>query len=116
MQWIQDNLTLKNDDTDLVKDNVLMMAANTERDNFLSDNPEDRDKVWRGNISDQTRGTGNASDATYFVPITPMATGWNQFDPNRVTHYKGADPRDSFIILSSMTVMKPRGAIKTVTA
>jgi hypothetical protein len=114
MQWIQGNLTLNNDDSALVKENVLLMAANTERDNFLSDNAEDRDKVWGGNISDQARGTGNASDATYFVPLTAMATGWNQFDPNRVTHYTGADPKDSYIILSSMTVMKPRGSFRTV--
>ena len=112
MDWFQDNLDISNVDSTLNDDNVVLMVSNTERDNRVHDDRRDRHTVARGNIGDQKRGTSNALDAMYFVPLDMMASGFNNFDPGKARRYAGADASDSFALLSSMEVMRPTGGLE----
>ncbi len=112
MDWFQNHLVIDNTDGAINKDNVVLMISNTERDNRVHDDVRDRDTVARGNIGDQKRGTSNALDAAYFVPLDMMATGFNNFDPGKARQYAGAEAGDSFALLSSMEVMRPTGNLE----
>jgi hypothetical protein len=92
------------------------MISNTERDNRVHDDGRDRGTVARGNIGDQKRGTSNALDAAYFVPLNMMASGFNNFDPGQARQYAGAEAGDSFAMLSSMEVMRPTGSLEIALA
>ena len=110
MDWFHDNLVIKNDEqAGLKPDNVVKMLSNTERDNLVHDDASDRERVARGNIGDQLRGTRNALDATYFVPLNKMASGFDNFDPGKAKRYANAETDDSFALLTSMEVMRPYG-------
>jgi hypothetical protein len=84
------------------------MPSNTERDDLVSDNGEDRVIVGRGHIANKKLGSANASDASYFVPLRALAGGWDgkEDEANGYAAYPGAD--DYFIVLQSMTAMTPR--------
>jgi hypothetical protein len=118
MAFLKGNLTLDQSEASLNPDNVLIMPSNTERDNAVSDNTEDRERIGDGNIGSQKYGSANATDHTYFVPVNALASGWNgvvegkwdndnaECTANRYNH--SDDPRDQFVMLASMTVMHDR--------
>ena len=56
------------------------MPSNTERDDRFSDNPGDADRISGGRIDTQARGSANAADASYFVPLDALAGGWDSDD------------------------------------
>lgn len=116
MDWFQNHLVIDNTVDSLNKDNVVLMISNTERDNRVHDDRRDRHTVARGNIGDQKRGTSNALDAAYFVPLEMMASGFNNFDPGKARQYAGAEAGDSFALLSSMEVMRPTGSLEVALA
>ena len=78
MAWMKESLTLDSDEPN--KYNVTLMPSNTERDDALSDNAQDRDRVGGGSIGSQKEGSANATDASYFVPLECLAAGWNGKD------------------------------------
>ena len=106
MDWLKGNLTLNQDEGELNEDNVVVMPSNTERDNSVTDDPEDRGRTSGNNIGDQKRGSANAADASYFVPLNAMAGGWDgeKEKAKGYAHYAD-DTSDQFIMLKSMTVM-----------
>ena len=96
--------------------NALIVASNTERDNRVSDNKEDRSNVGGGQIGSQQYGSANATDSSYCVPINALASGWNgkiKPDPEdtenalcTATRYNYSnDDRDQFVMLSSFSIM-----------
>jgi len=112
---------------DLDEENVLIMPSNTERDNRVSDNEEDRSRVGGGQIGSQKYGSANATDAVYCVPLNCLASGLNgeitddPDDPENkkcsatAYNYKpdsssGSDVPDQFVILTSMSTMLARNA------
>ena len=113
--WLKSNMSLNNGDG-LDSSNALIVASNTERDNRVSDNKEDRANVGGGQIGSQKYGSANATDSTYCVPINALASGWNgeiKPDPNdsenalcTATRYNYSDDdRDQFVMLSSFSTM-----------
>ena len=77
------------------------------RDRRATDNPGDADRISGGTIGTQARGSANAADASYFVPLNALAGGWDDAEGEKATgyaHYKD-DPTDQFIMLASMTSM-----------
>jgi hypothetical protein len=108
MEFFKSNLILDRSDKKNIE-NVVLMPSNTERDDSLSDNPGDRDRVGGGALGSQAAGSANASDASYFVPINALAGGWDNDDPEKVKRYANySDKTDYFIMLQSMTCMLPR--------
>ena len=102
MAWMKQSLTLDSDTPN--KYNVTLMPSNTERDDALSDNEEDRERVGGGSIGVQKEGSANATDASYFVPLECLAAGWNGKD-GKASGYVGFPPEDQFVMLSSMESM-----------
>ena len=114
MAWLKANMTMDNNPDTMDANNVVIMPSNTERDNSATDNPEDRDNIGGGQIGSQQYGSANASDASYFVPVNALASGWNgkftddKKEKNDSTSYNyKPDPDDQFIMLSSMVGMVP---------
>ena len=114
MAWIKENLSLDHEEGNLNEDNVVIMPSNTERDNSVTDSETDRDRVGGGNIGAQKYGSANAADASYFVPVNAMASGWDKpidkdKDGNKTTdasrYNYSDDPTDQFIMLSDMELM-----------
>lgn len=103
-EFLQEYLSINNEPGKLKEDNIVLMASNTERDNRVSDGATDRFRVGGGNVGSQQRGISNVLDGSYFVPLDMMASGWNSMLPTKTTHYKGADPRDHYALLNSLTV------------
>ena len=109
MAWTKKNLELVRDET-ADPENIVIMPSNTERDDSVSDNAGDQDRVGGGQIGEQARGSSNASDGSYFVPLDMLASGWDGKE-DEAEGYKGAtDPDDQFIMLSSMEVAVPQTA------
>jgi hypothetical protein len=112
MAWIKSNMTMDSSPDTMDPDNVVIMPSNTERDNSSSDNATDRRTVGGGEIGSQEYGSANASDASYFVPLKALASGWNgkytddKKEANDSTSYNyKPDPDDQFIMLSSLVGM-----------
>ena len=106
MDWTKSNLELVHDET-ADPENIVIMPSNTERDDSVTDNPGDRDRVGGGDVGEQARGSANASDASYFVPLDVLAGGWDGKE-EKANGYKAAtDPEDQFIMISSMEVAVP---------
>ena len=72
MAWTKKNLELVRDET-ADPENIVIMPSNTERDDSVSDNAGDQDRVGGGQIGEQARGSSNASDGSYFVPLDMLA-------------------------------------------
>ncbi|MFT4977822.1 MAG: hypothetical protein ACI8S6_003729, partial [Myxococcota bacterium] len=124
--FLKSGMKLKKGDS-LDEENVLIMPSNTERDNRVSDNEEDRSRVGGGQIGSQKYGSANATDAVYVVPLNCLASGLNgdiTDDPDDPESKKcsasgynyapdnGTDVPDQFVILTSMSTMlapKSRG-------
>lgn len=106
MRWMRDHLKLDHDDG-YNRANVVIMPSNTERDDRFSDNPGDADRISGGTIGTQARGSANAADASYFVPLDALAGGWDDKEGENATGYANykSDPTDQFIMLASMTSM-----------
>ena len=105
MDWLKASLTIDHSADGMDPDNVVIMPSNTERDNSTSDTEGDRDAVGGGNIGSQKRGSANAADASYFVPLNRLADGWNGVD-DKASGYAGvADDSDQFIMLSDLELM-----------
>ena len=102
MAWMKESLTLDSDEPN--KYNVTLMPSNTERDDALSDNAQDRELVGGGSIGSQKEGSANATDASYFVPLECLAAGWNGKDGD-ASGYAGFPPEDQFVMLSSIESM-----------
>ena len=66
---------------------------------------EDRDRVGGGNIGSQKRGSANAADASYFVPVNCLAAGWNGVDDKATGYANVTDKSDQFIMLSDIELM-----------
>ena len=114
MAWLKTNMTMDNNPDTMDPENVVIMPSNTERDNSSSDNESDRETIGGGHIGSQKYGSANASDASYFVPINALASGWNgkytdkDKKKNDSTSYNyKPDPDDQFIMLSSLISMVP---------
>ena len=108
MEFMKSNLILDRSNTKNIE-NVVLMSANTERDDSLSDNRGDKNRVGGGKVGSQAAGSANATDASYFVPINALAGGWDNDDPEKVERYANySDKTDYFIMLKSMTCMLPR--------
>jgi len=103
--FLQKHLAIKHEAADLVEDNIVIMASNTERDNRVTDDAKDRFRVGRGNIGSQKTGTANALDGSYFVPLDIMASGWDSMVPLYTDRYQGAESRDHYALLTSLTVV-----------
>ena len=108
MRWMRDHLKLDHE-SGFNRANVVIMPSNTERDDRFSDNPGDADRISGGRIDSQARGSANAADASYFVPLDALAGGWDSDDEEGAkasgyANYLG-DPTDQFIMLASMTSM-----------
>ena len=103
MEWMKENLVLDNDEPN--EGNIVLMPSNTERDDSVSDNNSDRDNVGGGAIGSQARGSANATDGSYFVPMECLAAGWNKAE-GEATQYAGFDPSDSFVFLSSLETIQ----------
>ena len=87
--------------------NVVLMASNTERDDFVSDNAGDAALRRDGGVvNPQALGSANAADGAYFVPLDCLAAGWDAPKPEDATAYRGHD--EPFIMLSSLEVILPR--------
>ena len=119
--WLKNKMSIKHGEDDLNTENVLIMPSNTERDNRVTDSAEDVEKVGGGSIGSQKRGSANATDASYFVPINALASGWDgevTDDPDDPENKKCSasrynysdDPRDQFVMLSSFTIMLSESA------
>ena len=72
MRWMRDHLKLDHE-SGFNRANVVIMPSNTERDDRFSDNPGDADRISGGRIDSQARGSANAADASYFVPLDALA-------------------------------------------
>ena len=108
MEFMKSNLILDRSNTKNIE-NVVLMSANTARDDSLSDNRGDKNRVGGGKVGSQAAGSANATDASYFVPINALAGGWDNDDPEKVERYANySDKTDYFIMLKSMTCMLPR--------
>jgi hypothetical protein len=119
--FFKSSMSIKHGEGDLNEENVLIMPSNTERDNRVTDTEEDVDKVGGGTIGSQKRGSANATDASYFVPVNALASGWDgevtddPDDPENkkcsATRYNYSDdPRDQFVMLSSFSTMLSESA------
>ncbi|MEL6347580.1 MAG: hypothetical protein AAFV53_31020, partial [Myxococcota bacterium] len=112
MTFFKENMTLAHGDDTINPENVVMMPSNTERDNMVTDDEADVDKVGGGKIGSQKRGSANATDSSYFVPLDVLASGWNgklsddREDCTATGYNFSDDPRDQFVMLASMTTMK----------
>ena len=102
MDWFQNHLSL--DKEEINEENVAIMPSNTERDDSLSDNSTDRERVGGGMIGDQELGSANATDGSYFVPLECLAAGWNGKE-KQATGYAGFSSADQFVMLSSIEAM-----------
>ena len=102
MAWMKESLTLDSDEPN--KYNVTLMPSNTERDDALSDNAQDREQVGGGSIGSQKEGSANATDASYFVPLGVFGCRleWKDGD---ASGYAGFPPEDQFVMLSSIESM-----------
>jgi hypothetical protein len=122
--FLKAGMTLKKTDG-LKEENCLIMPSNTERDNRVSDNEEDRGSVGGGQIGSQKYGSANATDAVYCVPLNCLASSINGTitdDPDDPENKKcsatgynyspdnGADVPDQFVILTSMSTMLNKSA------
>lgn len=109
----------------LNKERCLIRPSNTEHDNRVSDNEQDRDSVGGGQIGSQKYGSANATDAVYCVPLNGFASsinGTSTDDPDdpeskkcSATAYNdapdnGAGVPDQFVILTSMPTMLNKSA------
>ena len=103
MAWLKSNLTLDSDD--FSSENIVIMPSNTERDDSMSDNAADRDIIGGGSIGSQQKGSANATDGSYFLPLECLAAGWNAKE-GAATKYAGFDDADSFVFLSSLETMR----------
>lgn len=106
MRWMRDHLKLDHE-SGYNRANVIIMPSNTERDDRFSDNPGDAARISGGRIDSQARGSANAADASYFVPLNALAGGWDDGDGEKASGYANylGDPTDQFIMLASMTSM-----------
>ena len=115
MAFLKGSMHLEQSDEALNNENMLIMPSNTERDNAVSDNPDDHEKVGGGMIGSQKHGSANATDASYFVPVNALASGWNgvvegswsddETDCTATRYNYSDNPSDQFVMLASMTVM-----------
>jgi hypothetical protein len=107
MEFFKSNLVLDRSPNKNA-DNIVIMPSNTERDDSLTDNQGDSNAVSGGQIGSQALGSANATDASYFVPINALAGGWDNKDPEQAERYNHyPDKSDYFVMLKSMTAMRP---------
>lgn len=119
--FMKSGMSIKHGEGELNEENVLIMPSNTERDNRVTDTEDDVDSVGGGAIGSQKRGSANATDASYFVPVNALASGWDgevTDDPDDPKSKKCSakrynysdDPRDQFVMLSSFSTMLSESA------
>jgi hypothetical protein len=105
MDWLKGALVIDHSADGMDPENVVIMPSNTERSNSTTDSEEDRDRVGGGNIGSQKRGSANAADASYFVPVNCLAAGWNGVDDKATGYANVTDKSDQFIMLSDIELM-----------